>query len=142
MGSPVLRRSITVFCAFALLVPACGGLKDADPFQTNTVNIRIDEFSGEVFIEPAIVYGDWSYGQVQINNTTADNHGFAIDELAIYQTIIGTETPIIGISDAQDDKTYVFYCHLHNPDGIDGLPEDQIEFRGELVIDYRTEEKI
>lgn len=137
----MLRRSLSLACALALLT-SCSSLKDEDGFQTPTVNIRIDEASGEVFIEPAVVEGDWSYGSVQINNTTADLHGFAIDELAIYATIEGTTTPIVGISDAIDDHTYVFYCQIHNPKGIEGLPPEEIEFRGELKIDYRTEERI
>lgn len=139
----MLRRPTILLCAFALATPACGDmLQDADPFQTNTVNISIDEITGEVTIDPAIVYGDWSYGTVQINNTTAENHGFAIDELAAYYEIIGGEAPIVRISDARDDTTYTFYCHIHNPDGIEGLSEDEIEYAGQLVIDYRTEEQI
>lgn len=137
----MLRRSMVLLSAFALVTPACN-LRDRDPFQTDTVNIRIDEATGEVYIEPEVVHGDWNYGSIQINNTTAENHGFAIDELAIYREIPGTEAPIVGISDARDDTTYTFYCHIHNPDGIEGLSEDEIEFSGQLVIDYRTEEQI
>ena len=137
----MLPRSITALCALALLPTACN-LKDKDPFQTDTVNIRIDEATGRLYVDPPIVEGDWSYGQVQVYNTTAENHGFAIDELALYAIIPGGESPIIGISDARDDTTYEFYCQLHNDKGIEGLAPEEIEYRGELRIDYRTEERI
>ena len=136
----LLPRSIIALCALALLPTAC--TKDPDPFTTDTVNIRIDGATGRLYAEPAIVEGDWSFGGVQVYNTTGENHGFAIDELALYVEIPAGESPIIGISDARDDTTYVFYCHLHNDKGIEGLPPEEIEYRGELRINYRTEEQV
>jgi hypothetical protein len=131
-----------LLCAAALLTPSCAALRDADPFLTPTVNMNIDEVTGALVVSPSIIEGDWSYGQVQVNNTTGTNHGFAIDELAIYAEIPQQTAPIIGISDAHDDTTYAFYCHIHNPHGIEGLAPEDIEYQGQLIIDYRTEEQV
>lgn len=136
----LLPRSIIGLCALVLLPTACAD--DPDPFTTDTVNIKIDGVTGRLYAEPAVVEGDWSFGQIQVYNTTGEEHGFAIDELAQYVVIPAGESPIIGISDARDDTTYVFFCQIHNPDGIEGLPPEEIEYQGELRIDYRTEEQI
>ena len=137
MRNPVSSR-LAVLLVALLLLPSCAGLRDREGFVAPTVTLSEDPETGELVIDPARVTGDWSYGQVQINNTTGQNHGFAIDELAIYETIPQQTSPIIRISDAQDDTTYVFYCHLHD---VNGVPAGT-EYRGELVIDYSEEAPI
>lgn len=130
-------RTLLLALAILVAIPACSSLRDRDPFITTSVTISEDPTTGEVSIDPTTITGNWSYGKVQINNTTGENHGFAIDELAIYEEIPRDTAPIVTITDALDDTTYVFYCHLHDPKGEEGK-----EYRGELVIDYAEEEGI
>lgn len=128
-------RRLQAILALALFVPSCSGLRDRDPFITDTVTLSKDPVTGAISIDPPVIYGNWSYGKVQINNTTGENHGFAIDDLAIYAEIPKDQAPIVSIGDARDDTTYMFYCHLHDPKGQEGT-----EYRGELIIDYAEEE--
>lgn len=134
----MFRRSIALVVIFAFAIPGCSALRERDPFITTTVTLSEDPKTGKIIIDPPVITGNWSYGKVQIDNTTGENHGFAIDELAIYVEVTRQTAPVISIADARDDTTYMFYCHLHD---VDGVPEGT-EYRGELVINYSEEEPI
>lgn len=132
------RRLLFVALAATFALSSCSALRDREPFITDALTLSIDA-DGNVALSPTEVTGTWSYGSIQISNETGENHGFAIDELAVFAEIPRGAAPAVQISEARDGKDYVFYCHIHNPKGIEGLSADEIEYQGVLHIRYEEE---
>ncbi|MFA5891276.1 MAG: cupredoxin domain-containing protein [Actinomycetota bacterium] len=114
------RRIIfpALFVALGLVVSACGFLKDAPPF-TATISYN-SGVGGAVVVSPATFEADAAFGEVQVVNNTDVKRGFAIDDLAVYETIASGHSKLVVIQEAKDGKTYEFYDQLH-PGAIKGL---------------------
>ena len=121
--------------ALGLVASSCSMLRDTQPF-TQTIAYDDQQGSGPVTIEPQQLEGDAAFGLIQVVNDATEEHGFSIDELAVFEKIPAGQSKTITVQEARDGRTYLFYCQIHDKDA-----ESAKEFRGELVIRYKAEEE-
>ena len=121
------RLSALAAVAVLLITPACSYLRDAEPW-TATV-FYTNGLDGRLAVEPLVVEADANYGIIQVVNETSDAHGFAVRELAVFETVPAGITIPVTVDEAEDDTTYIFECQLHDN-----------EYRGEIRVNYLSEE--
>jgi hypothetical protein len=127
------RIRIIALVLIAAVLPACAALKDREPFLTPAITLTEDPVTGQPMMTPDEVTGSWSYGRIQIENSTGSNYYFVQDDLAIYQLLPRGEAPIVSISEAKDGRTYIFYLAKEKP-------ESEIRAEGKLHITYTEED--
>ena len=118
----------TLFVLLGLLASSCGFLRDAQPF-TATVAYNPGD-GGTVVVSPPSFDADAAFGEVQVVNNTDIERGFAIDDLAVYETIPAGHSKLVILQEAKDGRTYEFYDHLH-PDAV----------RGTMVVKFVAEDE-
>lgn len=129
-----MRRPIALFAMLAtLLLPACTALKDREPFITPAIVLTEDPTTGQPVMTPDEVTGTWSYGRIQIENSTGTDYYFVQDDLAIYQVLPKGQAPIVQISEARDGRDYIFYL-------AKGKPEGEPKVQGILRMRYQKED--
>lgn len=123
------RRLVAlVLSGVALVAPACSALRDSQPF---TVTVSYDRSpGGGAIVTPLKFDADNAFGEVQVVNNTDEKRGFAIDDLAVFETIPAGQSKLVSIQEAKNNRTYTFYDQLH--------PKD---FEGQMVVKYVAEEE-
>lgn len=112
----MLKRSIALSCgalALALVASSCGALKDPEPWTTT---VTYTGAIGRLVADPNDIPGgvaDAAFGLIQVVNQTNDVHGFAIDDLGVYETIPKGKTALVSVPELRNHRTYTYYCQLH-----------------------------
>jgi hypothetical protein len=131
------RRLVTLMAAILAatgMFSSCSALKDPDPFVKD---VTITEgVGGSVTIQPLVIEGDTSFGEISVHNETNKKHGFAIFELAVFEEIPAGKSRVVGIAEIKNHTDYKFFCHLHRQK-ISGQTVD--EFSGVLKIEFVAE---
>jgi len=117
---------VLAILAVAALGSSCSALKDAEPW-TQTLTYNDDGGRSPVAITPKVLQGDAADGVIQIVNNTVVERGFAIDELAVYETIPSGQTKNVDVREAKNHRTYTFYDHKHPG-----------EIKGTIVVLYKS----
>jgi len=121
------RMLVALIAAIAIAAPACTALKDPEPW-TQTVEYA-DAADGSVRVTPLNFQADSSFGLVQVVNDSSVKRGFAIDALAVFETIPPGLSKTVSVPEAKNHHTYVFYDQLH--------PH---AFRGTIRVVFKSEQ--
>lgn len=118
----------TLLIVLGLLASGCSFLRDAQPF---TATVSYNPGTGAaVAVSPESFEADSGFGEVQVVNNTDVERGFAIDDLAVYETIPAGHSKLVILQEAKDGRTYKFYDHLHPG-----------EVLGRMVVKYVAEDE-
>ena len=112
---------ITVMCALALLIGACGGSDEVgggsgeDPDGGTTIELVAQDFS---FDTASLEVQPGTEVTISLKNEGEAEHTFTIEELDVEAEAQGGETAEASFT-APDSGSYEFFCEYH-PDDMNG----------------------